>query len=340
MLHDFHARNRARRPLGKTSLFTGFITLVVLVTCSNGRLWPASAQDNSTVATLAGHARLAEARTGNGKIAFVSNRDNVERIYTINPDGSGLAKLTDGPHHLQPAWSPDGTKIAFMDRLKSTTALYSMNADGTGVKLLASNIFHNVNLAWSPDSSKIAFCSVIAETMSGSKFSLHVINADGSNEARLTSGSGSPTWSPDGKEIALTTFRGIDLINADGTNRRQLVRLNSWVLYSVAWSPDGNEILFGSGRSSSDQYGDAKVRFSIEVISADGSDGSSARLLGYGSKPSWSPDGSKIVFERTGAGVPFTQIWVMSRTGKNKTQLTDVGTNWSPSWQPVAANPI
>jgi Tol biopolymer transport system component len=273
---------------------------------------------------------------GNGKIAFVSNRDNVERIYTMNPDGSGLTKLTEGPHQLQPAWSPDGKKIAYMDTLKNETALYLMNADGSESKLLTSNIFHSVNLAWSPDGTKIAFCSVTPHQGSNSKFSLHVINADGSNEVSLAEGSGSPTWSPDGKQIAFTTFRGIDLINADGTNRRQLARLNTWVLHSLAWSPDGKEILFSSNRSSSDQYGNTKSPFTIESISADGGDGNNARLLAHGSNPAWSPDGSKIVFERTGSDGSSTQIWVMSRDGKHKTQLTDTGTNWSPSWQPLA----
>jgi Tol biopolymer transport system component len=271
---------------------------------------------------------------GNGKIAFVSNREHVERIYTMNPDGSGLTKLTDGPHQLQPAWSPDGTKIAYMDRLKDATALYLMNADGSDSKLLVSNIFHDVNLAWSPDGTKIAFCSV--KSSRGSEFSLHVINIDGSNELRLAEGAGSPAWSPDGKQIAFTTFRGIDLINADGTDRRQLARLNTWVLHSLAWSPDGREIVFGSSRSSSDQYGNTKTRFTIESISAEGSDVNNARLLGYGRNPSWSPDGSRIVFERRGTyGPASTQIWVMNRDGKNQTQLTEDGANWSPSWQPV-----
>jgi TolB protein len=328
VLHDFNARNHARRSLAQIVLLTGLIVFFVLATCSNRTLWLATAKANAGVAPT-------RASKGNGKIAFVSNRDNVERIYTINPDGSDLTKLTDGPHQLQPAWSPDGTKIAFMDRLKGATALYLMNADGSSVRLLTSNIFHDVNVAWSPDGSKLAFCSLTPERGSDSQFSLHVINADGSNEVRLTGGSGSATWSSDGKEIAFTTFQGIDVMDADGTDTRPLVRLNSWVLNSVAWSPDGKEIMFGSNRASSGADGERQVRFTIEVISADGRDGRSARLLGFGHKPSWSPDGSKIVFERTGAGVPTTQIWVMSRNGTNATQLTDSGTNWSPSWQPV-----
>lgn len=273
---------------------------------------------------------------GNGKIAFVSNREKGERIYTMNPDGSGLTQLTGGPHQLQPAWSPDGTKIAYMDRLKDATALYLMNADGSKPRLLVSDIFHNVNLAWSPDGTKIAFCSVAPARGSNSKFSLHVINVDGTNDVELAEGSGSPSWSPDGNQIAFTTFQGIDLINADGTNRRQLARLFTWVLHSLAWSPDGKEIVFGSSRTSSDLDGNKSSQFTVELIAADGSDGNSARLLGFGRNPNWSPDGSKIVFERGGTeGAPSTQIWVMNRDGKNPTQLTDTGTNWSPSWQPV-----
>jgi Tol biopolymer transport system component len=276
----------------------------------------------------------APAGKGNGRIAFVSNRENMEKIYTMNPDGSGLTELTRGPHQLQPAWSPDGTKIAYMDRLKDATAIYVMNADGSDSRLLVSDIFHNVNLAWSPDGAKIAFCSVAKEKGSSSQFSLHVINTDGRNDVRLAEGSGSPAWSPDGRQIAFTTLRGIDLINADGTNRRQLARLNTWVLHSLSWSPDGKEIVFGSSRSSSDKDGNEGSRFTIETISADGSDGNNSRVLAGGRNPSWSPDGSKIVFERNGlAGT--TQIWVMSRDGKHKTQLTNTGTNWSPSWQPV-----
>ncbi|HEU4835330.1 MAG TPA: hypothetical protein VFS90_12970 [Pyrinomonadaceae bacterium] len=282
------------------------------------------------ITTVALAVNKTPAGKSNGRIAFVSNRENVERIYTMNPDGTGLTKLTNGPHQLQPSWSPDGTKIAYMDRLKEATALYLMNADGSDSKLLVSNIFHHVTLAWSPDGTKIAFCAV-----SNSEFSLHVIDVDGSHDVRLAEGSGSATWSPDGKQIAFTTFRGIDLINADGTDRRQLVRLNAWVLHSLAWSPDGKEIVFGSSSTSSDLDGNKETQFTIEVIAADGSGGNKSRSLAPGRNPSFSPDGSKIVFERSGSEGPFTQIWVMNRDGKNPTQLTDTGANWSPSWQPL-----
>ena len=50
----------------------------------------------------------------NGTIAFMSTQDGNPEIYTVNPDGSGLARLTHSDAgDIAPAWSPDGTRIAF-----------------------------------------------------------------------------------------------------------------------------------------------------------------------------------------------------------------------------------
>src|SRR5947207_12793348 len=51
----------------------------------------------------------------NGKIAFHSDRDGNFAIFTVNPDGSGLANLTSGfADNELPSWSADGSKIVFM----------------------------------------------------------------------------------------------------------------------------------------------------------------------------------------------------------------------------------
>jgi TolB protein len=72
----------------------------------------------------------------NGKIAFVRDRGPLgAHIYTINPDGSGLAKISTRPSFASsPAWSPDGKKIVF-----SRDDLYVMKSDGTKVKRLTNN---------------------------------------------------------------------------------------------------------------------------------------------------------------------------------------------------------
>ena len=51
------------------------------------------------------------------KIAFVSNRNNVNRdhkqIWVIDADGKNPIRLTDGLVDRDPDWSPDGTKILY-----------------------------------------------------------------------------------------------------------------------------------------------------------------------------------------------------------------------------------
>ena len=65
----------------------------------------------STAHTLAAEAALPG---NNGRIAFFSDLAGNYDVYSMNPDGSGLTKLTHNPKpDGGPSWSPDGTKIAF-----------------------------------------------------------------------------------------------------------------------------------------------------------------------------------------------------------------------------------
>jgi hypothetical protein len=70
----------------------------------------------------------------NGKIAFTSVRDGNREIYTMNPDGTNPARLTNsstnGPESDddEPAFSPDGTKIAFLSHRTGNDEIFVMNA--------------------------------------------------------------------------------------------------------------------------------------------------------------------------------------------------------------------
>ena len=60
--------------------------------------------------------------------------------------------------------------------------------------------------SWSPDGKHIVFISY-----RDGNGQIYVMNADGSNQIRLTNGTdnyGQPAWSPDGKKIAFTTNNG------------------------------------------------------------------------------------------------------------------------------------
>src|SRR5579862_6315542 len=62
-------------------------------------------------------------------------------LYRINPDGSGKAQITTGPHDDQhPKWSPDGRYILFVRDRHDVTVSTAIGAD-----------LHKLTTAWSPD---------------------------------------------------------------------------------------------------------------------------------------------------------------------------------------------
>jgi TolB protein len=144
-------------------------------------------------------------------------------------------------------------------------------------------------------------------------------------------GDWSPAWSPNGDRIAYVSDRGrpgLWLIDPDGTNRR-------WVAAAipaerVAWSPDATRIVYAA------LVGNQREIF---VVNADGSRKRRlTRSPGTEGQPSWSPDGRRILFTRTGPpGIPT--VYVMNADGSGKRRLTDSrGSSFDPAWSPDGAH--
>lgn len=95
--------------------------------------------------------------------------------------------------------------------------------------------------------------------------------------------------------------------------------------YEPAWSPDGERLAFSGFVESSRTL--AETSRELFVVSADGS--KLVRLTTntvYDKSPSWSPDGSRIAFERAGA------VWVMHADGSHARRV--VPDARAPSWSP------
>ena len=113
----------------------------------------------------------------------------------VNADGSGLRDLTepvDGGccYWVSPdervAWSPDGTSVAFL-AWSGEREIVVVDADGSGGRAVITDGDYSW-FDWSPDGSRL----VVFDQRT---YSVHVVNADGSNRRWLAKGE-FPAWAP------------------------------------------------------------------------------------------------------------------------------------------------
>jgi TolB protein len=160
---------------------------------------------------------------------------------------------------------------------------------------------------------------------------------DGANQRRVTVSrqlNVNPSWSPDAKSLAYTTYRPnpdvfVSLIYQGVLqNPTKGVGTN----YLPVFSPDGKQIAFMSGRDGNTE---------IYVMNVDGSN--LRRLTNHplsDSTPTWSPSGSQIAFTSDRSGK--AQIYVMSSADGSGVRRLTVNESEAdrPTWSPPPFNEI
>jgi dipeptidyl aminopeptidase/acylaminoacyl peptidase len=228
-------------------------------------------------------------------IAFLSNRkDNRNNLYLLNVNGGEAEPLTE----LKSAvtnfeWSPDGRSIAFtmsdaktdeeekndkgkndwrwIDENVKLARLYVLpiQKDGNGKreprKLTTSN-YHVDSFDWSNDGSRIAFSHVkspVANDWPTSDISIiEVASGKVTVLANTAAAEFSPTYSPDGKSIAVLASDiparwaqsgVIQIFSASGGQPKNLVASYDGQPSIAGWSPDGKRIYFSEAKGTGTQ---------------------------------------------------------------------------------------
>jgi Tol biopolymer transport system component len=139
--------------------------------------------------------------------------------------------------------------------------------------------------------------------------------------------------------VGIINAPSISVINPNGSALRRLtphclVRL--CIIREVAWSPDGRRLAFVRGHSGG---AITAPRMSLFVMDAGGTHTKRLATCGgacgadYGSRLSWSPDGSRIAFSRFDSAPQVSGVFVAQANGAGVRRLTR-GTDVSPAWSP------
>jgi tol-pal system beta propeller repeat protein TolB len=145
---------------------------------------------------------------------------------------------------------------------------------------------------------------------------------DGSRTNQLTRTAGEkayPAWSRDRQRLAFTWVAEsgpqLWVINADGSDQRQLTSPPGGGNFVPSWAPDGRHIAFTSVRTGHPEI------WVMDTASGGQRQLTSTPTKGGSNAPSWSPDGSRIAFASDREG--RTQVYTVKPDGSEMRRLTE-----------------
>jgi TolB protein len=295
----------------------------------------------AAMATVVGSARATYPGETNGRLAFGININGNTDVYSVEPNGQDLQRLTTSPaFDACAAYSADGSRIAYCSGASGgPVQVWTMNQDGSDKQQVTHMGVLAIFPDFSPDGSKIVFCA----GPSSQSRDIYVVNTDGSDLTKLTSGVGNgygnnyPAFSPNGRKIVFTSNRTgtsqVWVMNADGSDQRQLTFDPQPKDQVPDWSPNGSKIAYladthGISDVVNPSWGD------IWVMNANGSHQHQITHDASYYGTAWSPDGTRIAT----MDMPTRTIYTVdARDGSDAQAVHPGGLQFVPGWQPLGA---
>ena len=294
-----------------------------------------------------------------GQIVFQAPVNGHSQIFLEHADGSNVRRLvTSGDDDWTPSISPDGRRVAFFRIFAdgSPDEIFLVNVDGSHLHPVgASGCGENClgddteGYPWSPDGSQLVFERALLDASGNVNVGLWLMNTDGTGAHQITqldlavdSEDHRPAWSPDARRLVfqridrtVTPEQGVLFsVAVNGTDLRQMTP-SALDVNDPDWSPDGALIAFQSPAEAN--QGGAQDIYTIKP------DGTSLTQLTAGLSshkgfegtfhPSWSPDGTQLVFSHSPSTAGAADLYEMDRdgTGLHVVRHTVLNEN-APDW--------